>query len=95
MNLNASKYQQFFQNLKRRVPKAVKTHLDRLKCAVARQDSIYDYDEEAGCKVLRNDLLAHAFAKGKPGFEYKERPECAAFLIEDKIIRLRRKEGKK
>jgi hypothetical protein len=90
-------YQLFWSNLrshvKSKTPKVVKQYLDRLKCCIGKQDSIYDYDEESGCKVIRNDLLALAFEKGKPGFEYKERPECAAMYIDEKVVKLRKKGG--
>jgi hypothetical protein len=47
---------------------------------IAKQGRIFEVDE-SGCMTFRNDLLAAAFINGKPGFEYKERPECAALLL--------------
>ena len=55
---------------------------------MAKQGHIYENDAGvSGCMILRNDVLARAFATGKPGFEYKERPECAAFVPSNGIKR--------
>jgi hypothetical protein len=50
-----------------------------LPTSIAKQGTMYEVDG-SGCMTIRNDLLASAFSDGKPGFEYKERPECAAFI---------------
>jgi hypothetical protein len=71
-------YEQFHSKLSR--TKKLLTKLrGYLPSRIAKQDKIYEVDE-SGCMMIRNDLLAAAFIKGKPGFEYKERPECAAFM---------------
>jgi hypothetical protein len=51
-----------------------------LPSCIAKQGRIFEVDE-SGCMTFRNDILAAAFITGKPGFEYKERPECAALLL--------------
>jgi len=67
--------------------KAVKSRIER---AIGRSGSFFELDSASSTMVLRNDVLAAAFADGKPDFEYKERPECAAFIPSNGLRRNKR-----
>jgi hypothetical protein len=62
----------------------IKRMLKEAKCT----SPIYEYHD--GVKVLRNDILAKAFANGKPEFMYVERPECKAFVPMNKVRKNKR-----
>jgi hypothetical protein len=74
----SNNYEQFHSKLR-----GTKKLLSKLKgylpACIAKQGRIYEIDG-SGCMVIRNDLLAAVFINGKPGFEYRERPECEAFV---------------
>jgi hypothetical protein len=71
-------YEQFHSKLSR--TKKILTKLKGyLPSRLAKQGSIYEVDG-SGAMMIRNDLLAAVFINGKPGFAYRERPECEAFV---------------
>lgn len=73
-------YRRHFHDLHIEDTEAYKAVKSRIEKAISRSGKFYEFDSSSGAMILRNDVLAAAFADGKPSFEYKERPECAAFI---------------